>query len=706
MSSGRFILSEANSKEELNHELARLSPAELLIPEDFKIDFKPQSLRERPAWDFELSSCKELLKKQFNTLDLSGFGLEHLSAAIGAAGCLLNYAQQTQRSLLPHIQNPHLENRDDFILLDSHTQRNLELTENLSGGNQYTLFAIYDHTATAMGSRLLQRWIKQPLKKRSACQQRLDAVSELLTKDCHQTLHDQLKQIADLERILARVALKSARPRDLAQLRDSLAMLPDIQLVLKKLESPLLLILQKHSQPFPTEHALLQRAIIENPPVVIRDGGVIAEGFDKELDELRQLSTTAESFLAELEAFEKERTQISTLKVGYNRIHGFYIEISHAQAKNLPTDYIRRQTLKNAERYITPKLKAFEDEVLSSSSRALAREKILYENLLETLTESLKNFQRCAKALAALDVLSNFAERAETLHLISPLLSDEDGIHITAGRHPVIEHIIQQDFIPNDVHLDAARRMLMITGPNMGGKSTFMRQTALIVILAYIGSFVPATAATIGPIDRICTRIGAADDLASGRSTFMVEMTETANILNNATQNTLVLMDEIGRGTSTFDGLSLAFSIAADLAQRVRAFTLFATHYFELTALPDTIPTIHNVHLDATEHKDDIIFMHKVQEGPANQSYGLHVAQLAGVPKHIIKAARHKLQELENQTVTAQHHSGSQPDLFATAVNPNEEENKILTKLKKINTDDLTARQALDLIYELMECLE
>lgn len=698
MSSGRFTLLELDSAEALLNELTRLNPAELLVEEGNTLDIKHACLCERPTWDFELSTAEALLKKQFNTHDLNGFGAQDLSAALSAAGCLLNYAQQTQRSLLPHIQHPQVENRQDFILLDNSTQRNLELLENLSGAEHCTLLSVYDNTATTMGSRLLQRWIKRPLKQHKTCQQRLTCVREILEKGAFEDLHLQLKHIADLERILTRIALKTARPRDLAQLRDSLAALPEIQTALTDYQSHLIQKLKTDIGNFPAQAALLSKAILENPPMVIREGGVIAEGYDKELDELRNLSNTANSFLTDLEKAERERTNISTLKVGYNRVHGYYIELSRAQAtEDLPAEYIRRQTLKNAERFITPKLKEFEDKVLSSKSRALAREKALYEDLLETLTQDLQPLQTSASALAKLDVLNNFAERAQQLNLCEPVLSETPGIEIQAGRHPVIEQVTHQDFIPNDTLLNTEKRMLMITGPNMGGKSTFMRQTALIVILAYCGSFVPASAVTLGPIDRIFTRIGAADDLASGRSTFMVEMTEAANILNNATENSLVLMDEIGRGTSTFDGLSLAFSIAADLAERIQAFTLFATHYFELTTLPEKISSITNVHLDATEYKDEIIFMHKVQEGPANQSYGLQVASLAGVPKQTIKAAKQKLNELENQTATTQHQP-QQNDLFLF----NAPESEALNKLKDINPDELTPKQALEVIYELV----
>lgn len=698
MSSGRFILSLHNSVNDVHNELQRLNPAELLIDENSPHPWPGNCIRLRPAWDYDVSSCIEILKTQFNTHDLQGFGLQQTPLAIAAAGCLINYAQQTQRSLLPHIQAPCIDQRQDFMLLDAATQRNLELTQNLQGNSDNTLLSAIDNTSTAMGSRLLQRWLKRPLKNHQHCQQRLDSVAELSQENLLADLQQHLKQIADLERIITRIALKSARPRDLAQARDSLALLPALQTILKNTHSPLLQQLREEIATFPEQQKLLQKAIVENPPMVIREGGVIAEGYDTELDELRQLSTTSHQFLEALEKEEQARTNNPNLKVGYNRVHGFYIEITRAQVKDLPAEYIRRQTLKNNERFITPKLKEFEDKVLSSKSRALAREKSLYDDLLEKMVSAIAPLQQCAQALASLDVLSNFAERALALNFKKPELVNHTIIEIENGRHPVIEQVIDHDFIANDTQLDSKRRLLMITGPNMGGKSTFMRQTALIVILANIGCYVPADKVRLGVVDQIFTRIGAADDLASGRSTFMVEMTEAANILNNASANSLVLMDEIGRGTSTFDGLSLAYAMAEDLAARCKALTLFATHYFELTSLAEKHKTIFNIHLDATEHFDEIIFMHKVQEGPANQSYGLQVAKLAGVPPSVIKAARQKLHELENNSV-AQNGNPQQPDLFLQQ--QEKEESNILQQVKSLNPDELTPRQALEKLYEL-----
>jgi len=498
------------------------------------------------------------------------------------------------------------------------------------------------------------------------------------------------------------VALKSARPRDLSQLRHTLSILPSIQQLLSKIESNKINEIRKDINEFPKLKDLLTKAIVETPPVVIRDGGVIAKGYNKELDELRAISENAGQYLVELETREKQRTGINTLKVGYNRVQGYYIELSRAQSEKAPTDYIRRQTLKNVERYITPELKGFEDKALSSKSRALTREKRLYEELIEQLIEYLAELQTSASAIAELDVLTNLTERAQTLNLVAPQLSEKPGINIIGGRHPVIEQTLSDPFVANDTELHEKRRMLIITGPNMGGKSTYMRQTALIVLLTYIGSFVPAKSAIIGPIDRIFTRIGAADELASGRSTFMVEMTETANILHNATENSLVLLDEIGRGTSTFDGLSLAGSCAAYLAKEIRAFTLFATHYFELTNLPDQIEGITNVHLDAVEHGDKIVFLHAVNEGPANQSYGLQVAQLAGVPKKVIQEAKQRLIKLENQAVTTvSNNEVQQRDLFVS-----NENNPAMELLKETRPDELSPKQSLELIYQLKSLLE
>ncbi|MGL5668398.1 MAG: DNA mismatch repair protein MutS, partial [Shewanella sp.] len=571
------------------------------------------------------------------------------------------------------------------------------LTQNLSGGRDNTLAAVLDNTATAMGSRMLQRWIHQPLRDHAQIFARQTAVNELLETTAHESLHEQLKALGDIERIMARLALRTARPRDFARLRQALNLLPRLQQSLAQLSAPHTVKLGQLLGEFPEEQQLLERAIVDNPPMLIRDGGVIREGYNAELDEWRGLSEGATDYLVQLEAREKERTGIATLKVGYNRVHGYYIEVSRLQSQQVPLNYQRRQTLKNMERYITPELKEYEEKVLSSQGKALALEKQLWDELFDLILPKLHELQAFARAAAELDVLSNFAERAETLGYTGPELSSEIGVKIEAGRHPVVERVSQTPFIANPVTLHNQRRMLIVTGPNMGGKSTYMRQVALITLMAHIGCFVPADRAIIGPIDRIFTRIGASDDLASGRSTFMVEMTETANILHNATAQSLVLMDEIGRGTSTYDGLSLAWSAAEYLAQQVGAMTLFATHYFELTQLPELMAGVYNVHLDAIEHEDTIAFMHAVQEGAASKSYGLQVAALAGVPARVIKAAKHKLHQLESRDhqVEGANVNGTRAPLQTLLALPEPVENPAVSKLKAINPDNLTPKQAL-----------
>jgi DNA mismatch repair protein MutS len=703
ISGGRFQLFEVDGDEALSGELARLNPAELLVSDSWDHallrDYQDQ-IRRRSPWEFDQETSMRLLTEQMQTYDLSGFGCEELTVALSAAGSLLQYAKETQRAAMPHVRRIQVERREDSLILDAASRRNLELVTNLSGGDENTLASVLDETQTAMGSRLLKRWLNRPLRDRALLIDRQTSVHELIESHAYSSLQQTLHATADLERILGRIALKTARPRDLIALRSTLGQLPVLQSQLQHIQAAHMQTLKADLGEYPAQYDLLLRAIIENPPVTIRDGGVIATGYDAELDELLSLSENAGEFLIKLEEQEKARTGFSTLKVGYNRVHGYYIEISRLQAQQVPDNYIRRQTLKNAERFITPELKAYEDKALSARDRALAREKILYDALLDKLLPLIPAWQACAQAMAEIDVLTNFAERAAHLNWCCPELSEQSGIHIEQGRHPVVESVSQQAFVPNDVTLDAMRRMLMITGPNMGGKSTYMRQTALIVLLAHIGSFVPAKTATIGPIDRIFTRIGAADDLASGRSTFMVEMTETANILHNATSQSLVLMDEIGRGTSTFDGLSLAWACAHYLAQGIRAFTLFATHYFELTALEDEILTVKNVHLDATEHGDKIIFLHSVQPGAANQSYGIQVAQLAGVPRSVIQRAKEKLQILEQQAY--QHYTvnsdvPAQQDLFVATT----QDHAVVVRLRETNPDQLTAKEALDLLYLL-----
>lgn len=691
ITNGKFSIQEADTETALFAEIARLHPSEILVSEDATLEMNAVCpIKKRPTWDFELSTAKRLLAEQFKTNSLDGFGVSHFATALCAAGSLLQYVQYTQRAALPHIHSIMVEKNSDAIFMDAATRRNLELTVNLQGEKSATLASTLDHTMTAMGSRLLRRFITQPLTDQNAIEARLHTVTQFLHAEHLHDIRNTLKYIADMERILCRIALRSARPRDLAHLRDTLSYLPTLQQQLHTIISELPV--------FPEIQALLQKAIIENPPMIIRDGNVIADGYDAELDALRQLDGNGQQFLLDLEKRERERTGNNTLKVGYNRIHGYYIEMSRLQSENVPIDYTRRQTLKNAERFITPELKKFEDEILSSNSRALAREKYLYEGLLEIIAESLIPLQHCAEKLALCDVLANFAFCASKYHYVKPTFSTELGIHITQGRHPVIENRIKDPFIPNNTVLNAEKRMFLITGPNMGGKSTYMRQTALITLMAHIGSYVPAEKAQMGPIDRIFTRIGSADDLASGRSTFMVEMTETANILHNATEKSLVLMDEVGRGTSTFDGLSLAFAAAHHLAEKNQSLTLFATHYFELTHLPDECDAIVNVHLDATEYHDQIIFLHKLKSGPANQSYGLQVAKLAGVPNSVIDKAKIKLRELEAHNVIPPHTvtTPKQTELFFES-NPH----PVIEEIKQLVLDDLSPREALQKLYEI-----
>ncbi len=705
ISTGRFTVMECQGEQTMLAELQRLNPAELLVAENQPVAAELASrkgLRKRPAWEFDHDTALRCLTRQFNTDSLQGFGCAHLLLAIQAAGCVLNYARETQQSELAHCRGLRVESSGDSLVLDTISRRNLEIDLNLNGGFSNTLASVLDHCATAMGSRLLRRWLHRPIRSHAEIRSRQQAVQSLIDDYCYEALQPLLKQIGDIERILARVALRSARPRDLAKLREALQCLPAVQAELQYLSDAHLTQLAQRIAEYPALAQLLQLAINENPPVVIREGGVIADGYDAELDELRQLSSNAGDFLLRLEEQERASTGLSTLKVGFNRVHGYFIELSRMQSEAVPAHYMRRQTLKNAERYITPELKEYEDKVLSAGSKALAREKLLYDALLDTLATELPRLQDTAFSLAELDVLHSFAERAVVLNLCCPVLVDEVGIHITGGRHPVVEQVTQAAFIANDLQLDSSQRMLIITGPNMGGKSTYMRQAALILLLAHTGCFVPAKAARIGPVDRIFTRIGSSDDLAGGRSTFMVEMTETANILHNASDHSLVLMDEIGRGTSTFDGLALAWATAVHIASHVKALTLFATHYFELTALPDDYSGVANVHLDAAEHGDGIVFLHAVKPGPANQSYGLQVAQLAGIPRVVIQQARKKLQQLEKdegfKSGLAAQQTQVQNDLFASLPN-----HPALDILDETDPDQLTPRQAQELLYRLKE---
>ena len=656
LSAGRFRMTELPSREALAGELERLKPAELIVDEEQTdlSDLRAETrVNGRPPWHFDHDSARRLLCAQFGTRDLEGFGCEGFPHGVIAAGALLQYVQDTQKTALPHLDTIAVERSDDAVIMDAPTRRNLELERSLSGDDKHSLAGIMDTCQSPMGSRLLRRWIQRPVRDAQTRLARYQAIESVIAKAAAEPLQAQLANIGDVERILARVALRSARPRDLSQLLNALQTLPELRKQLGDVDSPQLLQLAEEIGDHADTQDLLARALVDNPPMLIRDGGVIADGFDESLDDLRAIAANADQYLIDLEQREKTRTGIPTLKLGYNRVHGYYIEISKGQAANAPVDYVRRQTLKGSERYITPELKAFEDKVLSARERALGREKQLYDQILDALQDNLPVLQQSAAALAELDVLVAFAERAIALSLSRPELAADPCIEVRGGRHLIVEQLQDAPFVANDVDLDSDRHLLVITGPNMGGKSTYMRQTALIAILAHVGSYVPAEHVRIGPLDRIFTRIGASDDLAGGRSTFMVEMTETATILNNATEQSLVLMDEIGRGTSTFDGLSLAWAAAHFMGHTARSFTLFATHYFELTALADELAGCQNVHLDATEHAGQLVFLHAVKAGPANQSYGLQVAALAGVPANVIRRARTYLEHLESQPLAS-----------------------------------------------------
>jgi DNA mismatch repair protein MutS len=700
LSSGKVNLLEVVLSEPIEDIVDQYRPAEILLSESFKhdnLDSNNKTITKRPDWHFNQSTAESTIKQQYGVNDLTGFGCQDLDACVCALGCLIQYLNDTQKTLLPHLQTPKVDLVDDHLQIDAISRRNLELETGLVEGKSHTLLNVIDTTSTVMGGRLLRRWCQQPIRNQDTLRLRHDAVEKLLNNRCHSDFHDAMRGVCDLERIVSRVALKSARPRDLIQLRDSLTLLPDIKERLGQIDSPRLNTLFLDISLFPELLITLNKALVDEPPVIIRDGGVIAQGYDPELDELRQLSNDAGQFLTDLEDKEKQRTGINGLKVGYNRVHGYYIEISRLHSSDVPDDYNRRQTLKAAERFITPELKNFENKILSAKEKSLAREKVLYEQLLDYIVNYLSELQLCASALAEFDVYLSFAEIAETLNFTAPVLTKDKGIIIEAGRHPVVEQIQSEPFIANDLALDIDCQMLIITGPNMGGKSTYMRQTALIVILAHIGSYVPATKAIIGPIDRVFTRIGASDDLGSGRSTFMVEMTETANILNNATDNSLVLIDEIGRGTSTYDGLALAWACASHLAKVTQSYTLFATHYFELTALPEHETNVTNVHMDVVEHGDEIVLLHSVKQGPASQSYGIQVASLAGIPKTVITAAKNRLDEIEHQTPIT-NKQNTQTDLFNA--------DPLLEKLKTIDPDSTSPKQALALLYELRAMLD
>jgi DNA mismatch repair protein MutS len=698
LSSGKFFVAET-AHAQLSAELERLQPSEILYAENTAPLPGNTPSKTLPVWHFDLETARRALCQQFCTLDLAGFGCDNFTLGLAAAGALLGYAKLTQGSSIEHVRGIQVYSADQYVRMDAATRRNLEITQTLRGEPAPTLLSLLDTSATHMGSRLLSQWLHHPLRDRKLLRGRLDAVDKL--NEPFRKVHECLKPCVDVERITARIALKSARPRDLSGLRDTLLQIPQLHPLLNGNTSSLVGELAAALLPDEKLVARLQRTIKAEPSSVLREGGVIADGFDAELDELRGIQTHCGDFLLALEARERARTGISTLKVEYNRVHGFYIEVTHAQSAHVPDDYRRRQTLKNAERYITPELKTFEDKALSANERALAREKLLYDQLLEALAPHIAQLQRIAAAIAELDVLATFAERAATLNFCMPAFSGDPVLRIERGRHPVVEAQVE-NFIANDTELGNTRKMLLITGPNMGGKSTYMRQVALIALLAHCGSFVPAASVTLGEIDQIFTRIGASDDLASGRSTFMVEMTEAANILHNATEKSLVLVDEIGRGTSTFDGLALAYAIARHLLENNRSYTLFATHYFELTRLNEEFGQLANVHLAAIEHQHSIVFLHSVNEGAASQSYGLQVAALAGVPNNVIRNAKKQLRALEQHSAA----QNPQGDLFAALPDiPEVPEHPALAALRDITPDDLSPKAALEAIYQLRKLI-
>lgn len=727
LSTGRFQGQLLEDETTLVSELERLQPSELLVP-DTDEGASPSPAVEQfvaagkthrqtvPGWYFNIEVARDLMTEQLGTTDLTAFGCEEQPLIVSAAGALLQYAKDMQYAAIPHVRHFQVIENDTYLLIDAASRRNLEIEFNLSGGREHTLIDLMDRCSNPMGSRLLRRWLHGPLRDQTRIALRLQAVKALINQLDYSSIRSTLRQCGDIERILTRVALGSAKPRDLVRLKIALQHLPQLQQLLTASDSETILNVQAALAPQDELQHLLESAILDEPAATIRDGGVIRDGYDQEFDELKTLSQNTGDFLLQLEQREREQTGIATLKVNYNRVHGFYIEVSKAQSINVPEEYIRRQTLKNAERFITAELKEYEDKILSAREKSLAREKWLYQALIEQIQPQIPVLQDIAAAIAKLDVLANFAERAITLDLAAPELVGERVIDIREGRHPVVEQTLQKPFIANDLSLDDERKMLVITGPNMGGKSTYMRQNALIALLAHTGSHVPASRAVIGPIDRIFTRIGAADDLAGGRSTFMVEMTEMAHILRNATANSLVLVDEIGRGTSTFDGLSLAWSCATDLAQRLNSFSLFATHYFEITQLAEELQTVANVHLTAVEHDHSIVFMYTIRQGPANQSYGIQVAKLAGLPADVLALARDKLAQLEQQDLFNQKLSASAGtgdgvdnpgtvDMFGgPAPTPvvNTAVNQLIEQLTKLDADDMSPRDAHQLLYELI----
>lgn len=693
LSSGQFHLINCPDYAALCSEIHKLKPSECLMPNHQSLELNKQlNVTQRPEQHFNVKKGAQALKTQFHEMSLTTASPIFLSNTLGAAGALLRYINETQSQLALHLQPPNLINPKDYLGLDANTQKNLELVSNTKGSHEHTLFELLNHTKTTMGGRLLKHWLLNPLRNHQHINNRQQCIQSLISHDIYPKTQSVLKKTTDMERILARVALQSARPKDLIGLKNTLECLPLLQENLHQLQfNSTLKELYRQLSPERSIVTQLHTAIIENPPMLIRDGGVIAKGYDSELDELRHLYENNNDFLIQLERKEKERTQLSSLKVGFNKIHGYFIEISRVQAMQAPSDYIRRQTLKNAERFITPDLKAHEEKVLSSKDKALAREKELYAALLKQLLPHLERLQIIAQAMAQLDVYCNFAERAITLQWNCPELTQQPGIKIVQGRHPVIENM-RYDFVPNDCILNEKNNLLIITGPNMGGKSTYMRQMALIVLLAHLGSYTPAKNAVIGPIDSIFTRLGSGDDITQGQSTFMVEMSEAAHIVKHATNKSLILMDEIGRGTSTIDGMAIAQAMIHYLAVKLKGYSLFATHYFELTQLATTLPSCKNIHFSAIEYDESINFLHQAQPGAANQSYGLQVAKLAGLPKDLLSyAAESQTAPLSNVPLA--------PEKQEKKYNENKKLTQLIQALSNLNIDSLSPRQALDLLY-------
>lgn len=700
LGSARFRVAIHDERSEIQFELERLSPAEILVTESEPLEYRDAgAVRSLPGWRFEADVTGRTLCQHFEVDTLAGLGLEGETEAIAACGALLAFCHETQGQPLDFIDELAIDSVDALVQIDAASQRNLELTTTLSGTPEHTLLTLLDTTRCSMGARLLRRWITQPIRNHTALRERHQAVAALLSMLEFEALRTDLRQVNDIDRIAARIALRSARPRDLSRLRDTLQLVPALKSRLDKLSGPIFDRLREELSDVPDLKALLQQAIVDMPPQILRDGGVIADGYDTELDELRRASVSADEFLLELEQRERDRCGTVSLKVGYNRVHGYYLEIPRSYSGEVPPDYQRRQTLKNVERYFTPELKSFESQILSAGQKALQREKMLYEAVLDDAGHHVAELHRSGRALAMLDVLATFAERAETLRWSEPEFSERAQIEITGGRHPLVEAFVDEPFVANDLVLDESRRLLLITGPNMGGKSTYMRQNALIVLLAHIGSFVPAERARLGPIDAIYTRIGAGDNLAGGQSTFMVEMSEVAQILRRATPASFVVVDEIGRGTSTYDGLALAGASAERLALSNGCFTLFATHYFELTALADRLETVRNVRVDAVEHGSDVVFLHAVRDGPANRSFGLAVARRAGVPSAVVRRAQEILDTLEPGRTAPKGVADAQISLF-------QEDHPLLEALEMIDPDALSPLQALETLYQLRRLLD